>query len=143
MKNKNENLLDDVYAAWSAHDLEGIVAHFTEDIVYEDLAMKVVNRGHQALREFIREVFRTMPDFRVRYVTRFASGEQGAGQWIINGTWNGEFEGVDCSGKKVEFTGFSLYRFRSGKICWAADCWDFCQIMESLGVLRESLRQLR
>src|SRR5690606_2378852 len=108
MNAQYEKLLDDMYKAWSDHDVEKVVGYYTDDCVYEDMAMGVVNRGKEALRQFIRDSYKALPDFRVVYTQRFASDSRAAGQWVITGTWNGLFEGVDCTGTKIRFTGLSL-----------------------------------
>lgn len=138
----NEQTLDAVYQAWREQDVAKLVSFFTEDCCYEDMAMGVVFNGREQLAEFAREVFKTMPDFNVSYIKRFATDRYGAGQWVITATWNGDFEGVDCTGKKIRFTGLSYYEFADGKIARAQDCWDFSVMMETFGVLRQSLRNL-
>jgi len=142
MSKANEQLLDDMYAAWCAHDPDKVAAFYTDDCVYEDMAMGVVNRGRAELLAFVREVYTTMPDFAVRYQHRFATATEAAGQWVITATWNGPFEGVDRTGHRIEFTGLSLYKFRDGKISHAKDCWDFTVMMRQFGVLRGDLRDL-
>ncbi|QIB67322.1 ester cyclase [Kineobactrum salinum] len=143
MSEIKEKLLEDVYAAWRRHDIDGLVSHFTEDCVYEDLAMGATNNGRDGLRQFAEEVLKTMPDFRVEYTRRFATEEFGAGQWVITATWNGDFEGVDCTGKPVKFTGLSYYEFEGDKISKGMDCWDFTVMMKQFGVLRDDLRLLK
>ncbi len=143
MTAKNEKILDDMYAAWRAHDIEKVVSYYTDDCIYEDMAMGVVNDGKDQLRHFVREVYGTMPDFKVEYAHRFATETEAAGEWIITATWNGQFEGVDCTGKKIRFTGLSLYKFRDGKISHAKDCWDYTVMMKGFGVLGAALKDLR
>lgn len=143
MSAANEKLLDDMYAAWRAHDVEKVVSYYTDDCVYEDMAMGVVNEGKDALRHFVEEVYKTMPDFKVEYVNRFATETEAAGEWVITATWNGPFEGVDCTGKKIRFTGLSRYTFRDGLIATAKDCWDYTVMMKGFGVLRPDLKTLR
>ncbi len=143
MNKKNEKLLDANYAAWCSQSLESIANCFAENCVYEDMAMNVTFNGIKEVCGFAREVFKTMPDFHVAYTKRFATDSHGAGQWVITATWNGPFEGVDCTGKKIQFTGLSYYEFREGKIVYAQDCWDFSVMMQKFGVLRESLRHLK
>ncbi len=70
---QHEMLLDSLYAAWRAKDVNGILACLTDDCVYEDLAMRVVNRGHEAVAKFVHEVYETMPDFHVEHSLRFAT----------------------------------------------------------------------
>lgn len=144
MHNKdNEQLLDTNYTAWCRKDLDTIANCFTDDSVYEDMAMGVIFHGKEAIRGFANEVFQTMPNFNVSYIKRFATETHGAGQWLISATWNGKFEGVDCTGKKIEFTGLSYYEFKDGKISHTQDCWDFTVMMAEFGVLAEKLRNLK
>ena len=143
MSSRNEMLLDELVDAWCAHDIPGLLALFTEDCVYEDMAMGVINRGKQALHHFAAEVFKTMPDFNLKFPNRFATAQYGASEWLITATWNGLFEGVDCSGKRIAFTGLSMYTFREGKLASNRDCWDYTSMMRQFGVLGASLRSLR
>ena len=130
----NELLLDKLVGAWSAHDIPALLGLFTEDCVYEDMAMGVVNRGKQDLRHFAEEVFKTMPDFHLQFPRRFATEHSGASEWIITATWNGLFEGVDCTGRKITFTGLSMYTFRDGKLASNRDCWDYTSMMRQFGI---------
>ena len=142
MCESNEKLLDLNYEAWRAHDVNKIVSYFAEDASYEDMAMGVTFHGKEEIASFASEVFSQMPDFHVEYAKRFATERFGAGQWIITATFDGEFEGIDCTGKRIEFTGLSYYSFESGKIATAQDCWDYTAMMQAFGVLRQSLRHL-
>ncbi len=141
--NPNESVLDKLVEAWSAHDIPGLLTLFTEDCVYEDMAMGVVNRGKQELQHFAEEVFKTMPNFHLQFPRRFATEQAGASEWIITATWNGLFEGVDCTGRTIRFTGLSMYTFRDGKLLSNRDCWDYTSMIRQFGVLGAGLRTLR
>jgi steroid delta-isomerase-like uncharacterized protein len=143
MANRNEKLLDRLAEAWCTHDVPALLALYTDDCVYQDMAMGVEKRGKEQLREFATEVFTTMPNFQVRFPERVATEDRGASKWVITATWNGLFEGVDCTGKGIVFTGLSLYEFRDGKLVSNCDCWDYTVMMREFGVLRASLRGLR
>lgn len=143
MSIRNHMLLDELVDAWSAHDIPALLAIFTDDCLYEDMAMGVVNRGKEELHHFATEVFKTMPDFQLKFPKRFATETHGASEWVITATWNGPFEGVDCTGRNITFTGFSMYTFRDGKIASNRDCWDYTAMMRQFGVLATSLRSLR
>jgi steroid delta-isomerase-like uncharacterized protein len=143
MSVRNEMLLDELVDAWCAHDIPALLALFTDDCVYEDMAMGVVNRGKAELRHFAEEVFKTMPDFHLKFPQRFATEKSGASEWVITATWNGLFEGVDCTGRRIIFTGLSMYTFRGGRLASNRDCWDYTAMMRHFGVLGASLRSLR
>jgi hypothetical protein len=48
--------------AWSDHDLERLLPLFTENVVYEDVTMGVVNRGAAELRTFGEGFLSGFPD---------------------------------------------------------------------------------
>ena len=143
MSVRNKMLLDELVDAWCAHDIPALLALFTDDCLYEDMAMGVVNRGKEELRRFAEEVFKTMPDFQLKFPIRFATPKWGSSEWQITATWNGAFEGVDCTGRTIVFTGLSMYSFRDGKIASNRDCWDYTVMMRQFGVLGANLRSLR
>lgn len=138
----NVQVLQDIYTAWNTKDQAKLLSCMTEDCVYEDMAMAAVMHGHEGVGAFMTEVYKTMPDFHVEYLKVFASDHHAAGQWLIKATWNGEYEGVDCTGKRIEFTGISYYHFKDGKVARTQDCWDSTQMMLAFGVLPEALRAL-
>jgi steroid delta-isomerase-like uncharacterized protein len=143
MSARHEKLLDELVEAWCSHDISALLNLFIDDCLYEDMAMGVVNRGKAQLRHFAEEVFKTMPNFHLRFPQRFATEQHGASEWVITATWAGLFEGVDCSGRDITFTGLSMYTFRDSKLASNRDCWDYTSMMRQFDVLGTSLRSLR
>ena len=143
MSAHNEKVLDQLVEAWCSHDIPSLINLFTDDCLYEDMALGVVNRGKAELQHLAQDVFKTMPDFHLKFPRRFATQDSGASEWVISATWAGPFEDVDCSGRKIVFTGLSMYIFRDGKLASNRDCWDYTSLMRQFGVLGASLRSLR
>ena len=142
MNQHNVELIQLMEDAWLDQDIPRLQSLFTDDCVYEDMALGARNLGLAGIAKFAHEVYGTMPDFQVRFVKKCAVDHLGASEWVIEGTWNGPFEGRDCTGRKVRFTGLSLYEFRDGKISLVQDCWDYTVLIKQFGVLPEALRQL-
>lgn len=140
---QNTACLDANYAAWRTHDLDAICACYTDDCVYEDKTVRAQFHGKDGVRDFASQIFTNMPDFNVALTRRFATEHHGAGEWLITGTWNGEFEGVDCTGKKIQFSSLYLFDITDGKIAYVQDRWDYTVMMEEFGVLKKGLRHLR
>ena len=140
MSNDNEKLLAEYPTAWSAHDIEKIQTFFTDDCVYSDPTLGVEKHGKAGLLEFIGEILSMQPDFHIEYSEYFATKTHGASVWTITNTWNGEFHGVDVTGKKVSFTGTTIFEFKNGKISKNTDYWDLSPLMLQLGVLKTELR---
>ena len=77
----------DWLAAWNAHDLDALLAHFTDDVVFTSpVAVQLLTdsdgviRGKQALRAYWTEGLRRIPDLRFELVGVYA----GIGAIVIN-----------------------------------------------------------
>ncbi|WP_129780530.1 ester cyclase [Peristeroidobacter soli] len=132
MKQSVDVLFDSLASAWNSQNLDALCALFTPDCTYIDLAFNVTSRGHAGLRDFARHVYATLPNFYLQFPVRFGSGNQAASEWIITGTWRGDFEGADCTGRATRFTGLSRYELVDDKIRLNLDCWDFLALAKVL-----------
>lgn len=134
-----ERVLDEWAKAWSAHDIERLVALFTDDCVYEDVALQAVNRGKAELRTFVEQTFATIPDFSLDLTSRFASGDRGAIEWTMSGTQQVDIPGVPATGKSFSsLRAVTIVEFRGGRIHRNTDYWDLANVMRQTGVLPAS-----
>ncbi len=56
-------------------------------------------------------------------------------RWTFRGTQTGEYLGIPPTGRRVTFTGTTIYRIADGK---AAECWwnyDTLGMLQQLGVI--------
>ncbi|MFM0097160.1 ester cyclase [Paraburkholderia nemoris] len=109
---------------WSAHDVKGLLALFTEDASYQDLALGHSVQGHKELEEFVRGTFKTFPDFRIEI--RRAVGDQttAVGEWEMSGTFNGESFGQAPTGKQFRVPGCCVMHLDNGRISTHRDYWN-------------------
>jgi steroid delta-isomerase-like uncharacterized protein len=56
-------------------------------------------------------------------------------RWTNRGTHAGEFEGIPPTGKRIEFTGTTIFRFRDGRIAEERTSVDLLALMGQLGVI--------
>lgn len=107
-----EDFLQSFADAFNAHDLDRIMAHMTDDCVFEASAGPDVNgemfKGQEEVKKAFENVFATFPDARWSNATHFISGDRGFSEWTFTGTKN--------DGTKVEVTGCDLFTFKDGKI---------------------------
>jgi steroid delta-isomerase-like uncharacterized protein len=120
----NLAVLDRMYESWRRKDLDGLLSCFTKDCEYEDMTIAETFRGHDGIRKFFDQVYAGMPDFHVVFTRRFATEQDGAGEWTITGTVQPGMAGLTTS-RAVRFTGLSTYAFTGGRIRHVRDCWDF------------------
>jgi steroid delta-isomerase-like uncharacterized protein len=123
--------------AWNSHDVDAIAGFFTDDGVYEDVAMARVNRGTDEIRAFAAETFKAFPDFAlvdegdplVTDDTRYAVA------WTMSGTHSGEIPGLPITNKSWSIRGVSVGEITGDKIARNADYWNMADFLVQVGIL--------
>ncbi len=128
-------VLDDWGRYWSAHDLDRLLALFTDDVVFEDVAQGATHHGKDGLRSFGQRVFAGFPDVTFELTSRFATATQGGLEWVMRGTNRGDIPGLPATGKQVELRGASIFEFADGKIRRYSDYWDRVTFLKQLGLM--------
>ena len=99
--------------AFNRHDLDGIMAHMTDDCVfYRSSGGEVVGttyQGQAAVRAGFEDVMRAIPDVQFVPIRDAVFGDRGISEWTITGT-------SAATGARVEARGIDLFEFRDGKI---------------------------
>lgn len=111
-KTVSEDFLQSFVDAFNAHDIQRIMAHMTEDCVFEASAGPDVNgekfTGQEQVKLAFENVFSNFPDARWSNARHFIRGDRGFSEWIFTGT--------KINGTKVEVTGCDIFTFKDGKI---------------------------
>ena len=87
---------------WNGHDLEGILAMMTDDVIFEasfgkdPWGARVV--GKAAVREFLTDMFERIPDVRWDETRHFAHPDLAVVEWVTSGTprGSGRYETHGC-----------------------------------------------
>jgi len=85
----------------------------------------------------VAEIRRAFPDYAGTNVEQIAEGEEVANRFVFLGTHLGEFEGVNPTGKRVEFVGHSIDRVVDEKIVESWVKVDMLGVMQQLGAVPE------
>lgn len=125
-------------AAWSTQNINAILSFFSEDCLYEDIALGAVNSGKGQLEAFLRGTFAAIPDFRIEQKAILSSGDRAASEWIMSGTQTGAFPGIPARGKRFSVRGASMIELYQGKIRRNADYWSLATLLQQVDVLPES-----
>jgi ketosteroid isomerase-like protein len=111
-KKVTEDFLQSFAEAFNAHDAKAIMAHMTDDCVFEASAGPDLDgekfTGQAQVRKAFENVFATFPDAHWGNARHFIVGNRGCSEWIFTGT--------KLDGTKVEVTGCDLFTFKKGKI---------------------------
>ena len=119
-------MLVEITTAFDRHDLDGIMAHFADDAVFEGprgtdpWGTRAV--GADAVREAFAARFSGIPDVRYRQDEHFVDGDRGASEWTLSGT--------TTAGERIEVRGCDLWTLRDGKVVKKDSFW---KIRTSMG----------
>ena len=112
-------MLEAIAKAFDEHDLDGIMAHFAEDAVFdgprgtEAFGTRFV--GRDAVREAFAGRFAGIPDVRYRDDSHFVDGDRGASEWTLSGTMT--------DGTRIEVRGCDLWTLRDGRVVRKDSFW--------------------
>jgi ketosteroid isomerase-like protein len=112
-------MLEAIAKAFDEHDLDGIMAQFADDAVFESPrgseAFGTRFVGREAVREAFAGRFSGIPDVRYRDDAHFVDGDRGASEWTLSGTMT--------DGTRIEVRGCDLWTLRDGKVVKKDSFW--------------------
>jgi steroid delta-isomerase-like uncharacterized protein len=132
---EQDRLITEHWAAWSSHNMERVLALFTEDLLYEDVTLGVMNRSAAELRVFGEGFFSGFPDVTFEVRSSFANGTNGSAEWVMRGTHKGDLPEMPATGKRVDVRGASVFEFAGDKIRRCSDYWDKATLLRQLGLM--------
>jgi ketosteroid isomerase-like protein len=112
-------MLKAIATAFDQHDLDGIMAHFADDAVFEGprgaepWGTRFV--GRDAVREAFASRFSGIPDVRYREDDHFVDRDRGASEWTLSGT--------TTDGQRIEVRGCDLWTLRDGQVVKKDSYW--------------------
>ena len=115
----NYQLLLELCAAFNAHDLDRVMAHFADDSTLDmpkgskPWGTRLI--GWDAVRKGIAMRFETTPDVHYGEDRHWVAGSMGVSEWLLTGTTR--------DGDKVEVRGCDHYEFRSRKVIRKDSYW--------------------
>ena len=116
MTEKAQRVIHELIVAISSHDVEKLAALFTEDCLYEDVALGSVMRGREALKTGYGNLFASIPDFKLALESLFIADNWVGSEWVMTGT--------PTTGKSFSIRGASISELQGGKIKRNSDYYD-------------------
>lgn len=135
MQGDIEKTLEAWAADWSSHDIDHLLSLFTDDCIYEDVALGVVNNGKAELKTFADSIFAAFPDFKIELKSRFVSGSWAGMEWVISATHKGDFLGIPATNKSCSIRGTTIIELQAGKIMRNSDYCDIATFLKQIGLM--------
>jgi steroid delta-isomerase-like uncharacterized protein len=120
--------------AFNKGNLEVLDELVAQDVVDHDPAPGQPP-GREGMKQFVTELRTAFPDLQLAIENVVAEGEYVAFNYTINGTHQGEFMGIEPTGKQVSVKAMEMVRIAGGQM---VDRWgntDQLGLLEQLGAL--------
>ena len=116
---------------WNSKQPGILVAAFTTDGVYQDMAFGITKKGSQEIRDLHKFFHDAVGGLYVKLVAAHIARGHGTIEWIFGGTDVGVFK----TGKPFSVAGVSVIEVRNGRISRNLDYYDAATIMKQVGAL--------
>ncbi len=117
-------LLEAYVSAWNHHDFAAFDTLLAEDAVHEDIALGFRGQGAAQVKEFMRGIIQSEPDFDWRLTTMVDAGSTVAAEWTWTGTYTGDSPTGPVVRKKISGRGASIVLIENGRIKRFTDYYD-------------------
>ena len=134
---KMTRMLEDYFTAWNSRDVEKILSFFTDDCLYEDVALKRIVRGKAELRALLESVFIDIAGLKMDIKSVFSSGNWGASEWTMSGRFvHSSVPILTATGKNFIVRGATVFKLSNDKISRNTDYLDVTVFLKQLGIER-------
>lgn len=113
-------LIDRIQDAFNRHDVDGILSHFAEDVVWlmargpeDKVGRKLV--GKKAIGEVLSARYAQIPDMRWADMRHWVMGDKAISEWTVQGTLP--------DGRKLDLLGCDLWEFRGDLVTKKDTYW--------------------
>jgi predicted ester cyclase len=121
----------------NTHDPE-LISQTIDEIVDPDVLIRtplpVKATGSQALKEVFEKLHRGFPDLRVTVEDLIAEGDKVVGRNRVTGTHEGEYLGLQPTGKPIAYNEIFIFRFADGRIVETWGVVDVFAQVKQLGM---------
>jgi steroid delta-isomerase-like uncharacterized protein len=129
-------LLEAWLAAFNAGDTERLLTLFTEDGLWEELAIGLDVRGQDAIRAHLERLFTAAPDIAYEVTSSVVAGDRAVVEWVATCTYRADFPGLPpAADQPFSFRGASVFEMTDGKIRRYTEYWDAYAFLVQLGAL--------
>lgn len=141
MSEENKNVVRRwIEEFWNNHHVSIANEILTPDNRNHDPANPDVGNGPEAHVKLHSIYATALPDLHFHIEDMIAEADRVVARWTMTGTHNGDLQGIQPTGKKVNLNGTSICRIANGKIAEQWVNWDALGLMQQIGVVPKTDR---
>ncbi|WP_096391423.1 ester cyclase [Halopenitus persicus] len=130
-----------VVEAINADDMGVIDELFADDYVGRYSALTEAYHGPEGVKEFVSRFLTAFPDAEWTVEDVISEGDKVVRRDRISGTHEGEFMGIEPTGKKIEMEGIGILRVEDGQFVESWGQADTVGLVQQLGVFEPPERR--
>ncbi len=128
-------LLEEWAAAWSAEDLDRLLALYTDDAVFEDVAAGVVVRGKSEIGSVFATSLEAFSGIQQTLLAGFQAGDRATAEAQFAGAQTGDLPGSPASGRAVSYRFAAVFELAGERFRRESDYLDLYGLLVQLGAL--------
>ncbi len=122
---------------WGDGNLDVVDELAAPSLVVRYPTIPQVIQGSREFRHVLAGFRSAFPDSDLRVEEEIAEGEKVVLRWTFSGTHKGGFMGIPATGKRVTWTGITIYRIVDGRVVEEQGEEDFLGFFRQVGLVRE------
>jgi steroid delta-isomerase-like uncharacterized protein len=131
----NLTAFESVFPHWNNGDIDRMLEHYCDDIVWRNVAMGTEYHGKQAVRDFLEQLYTGLPDLSLDVTLRVPRGRYVAEEYVIRGHHRGVLFGLPPTGRYLEIPAASMVELRDGKLKEDHFYFDAAGAMRQMGLM--------
>jgi steroid delta-isomerase-like uncharacterized protein len=129
-------LLAQWLVAFNAGDPERLLALYSDDAQWQEVAIGLDAQGADQIRAHLDRLFAATPDITYTPTGGFVAGDHAVLEWVVTGTYRHDFPGLPpATGQPFTFRGVSVFALADGTIRRYTEYWDASTFLGQLGAL--------
>ena len=115
--------------------MDKLTSLFTENGTYEEVCSGRLNKGREAIANYIRVTIEGIPDSKFELVSLSCNANHAMFEWIWKGTNSVGWPSMNLppTSKHLELRGVSVMDIENGRIRANRDYWDWNSFMKGIG----------
>ncbi len=135
---ENKNIARRFIQIWGKGNLDIIDELAAPSISVQYPVMPQIIRGTQMLRKVMEGFRSAFPDSGIIIEEEIAEDDKVVIRWSFSGTHQGSLLGIPATGKKVNWTGITIYRIVDGKVMEEKGEEDFLGFFRQIGLVPQA-----
>ena len=132
---ENKELVRKVEQMVNEQDHEVLSEIFADEFVVHFHGGREEVHGLDEFEEYLQSTYDAFPDLTITFEDMVAEGDMVTVRYTGTGTHEGEYEGIEPTGEKVDVAGMRIARVEDGKIVEAWGQRDDIGVLAQMGVV--------